>query len=349
MKPQESLKDVTILVSYFNKEEFIDRLFKSLKALAHLGARIVIINDGSTVHSTESLISAISELSTEIGSITLHHQRNVGSAATRNRLVEKVKTPFFVFLDADDEIDADILSKCLHHLEDSNADLLVAGIESQGEFSPYVMPERVDVIKEVELDGETSIYQKMGYWRYLYRTKFIRNNNIRFIPEKNQLGGKHFIFDDVFWMIQLEEIARKIIVTPFNVAFYRYFPPSFTQQSRFEYREQEKLMPAATQIYLKERCVQEKSLKPLSQKEIKNLCFNLDSCYHDLSPKSKISNFPSYIFTVIKIAQKSQMYSWRLFCIEVPKKTGLFIRLCGLVALKFILHELRGLLQRLER
>ena len=309
MSVSSDLENLSVLISYFNKEDFVPGLFETIRQLLFFGASVIIINDGSNEKSKAALSKAIEKIaesksiSERTNSVKIFHQSNVGSATTRNRLVSLTETDYLVFLDADDQIEVEVLIQCYKEMKNSSAGLLVSGIKTNDSNLQGFMPIEVSentIFKTRELE---QLFPKMGYSRYIYRKSLIKENMLLFIPEKTDLDGKHFILDDVFWMIQLSEVQCDVIVTPEDIAFYKYFKPELTQESRFRYREQEALMPLATRIYLRKR--RELRSEKIRETEIEKLLFNLDANHGDLTPKRKLKNSGSYLVGIMALLREA--------------------------------------------
>ena len=82
--------------------------------------QIVLINDGSTDDSW----TVLQELASEDKRIEIYSQPNCGVAATRNRLLDKVRGDFVLFVDSDDWIELDTVESLMREQEKGDYDIV---------------------------------------------------------------------------------------------------------------------------------------------------------------------------------------------------------------------------------
>ena len=288
----KKLADLTLLVTYYNKGEFLPDLTRNLEAILGLGARIILVDDGSDLNHRDALekylLKASLILSNQFEFIS---QKNKGSAASRNLLISRTQTPYFMFLDADDLVIVNNLDLGLRLLKEKKVDILIGDyVDQNGRIKYQKSRLHQDLNGVIQLNGNFEVMQGMGFWRIIYRREFIDENRIKFVPTKLELRGEHFIFDDVFWMIQICCSSGRGVVMQDGFPIYRYFTVEFTSQSRELYRKQEMLMPLATKYYMRHR----RQTGKLTRAERLMLLDNLFWNFLDLTPysmKKTLSDF----------------------------------------------------------
>jgi glycosyltransferase involved in cell wall biosynthesis len=234
---QYKFKDLSILVSCFNKEDFIPKFISEAVALNDLGAEIIVINDGSTDNSA-ALLHKVSSV------FQIIHTENLGVASARNLAIFSSNRPYIVFLDIDDSLDLDSLNAGMLEIRNSKSDLVVSSyIRIQdGSISNVLMRPNLCVDVPIKFESRFSILNGMGFWRYIYSRDFILANKLKFFPSFEEMNGKFFILDDYFWMLHLASIEKFSLHYNFSeIPLYKYFyeipqPPdkwkSFTRQVR---------------------------------------------------------------------------------------------------------------------
>jgi glycosyltransferase involved in cell wall biosynthesis len=298
-KVSEDLKELTVLVTFYNKGIFLRNLTENLSEILYLGARVIFLDDGSDLMNRELIEKHVMNLSSMWpNTFQLISQENQGSAASRNLLIQKTQTSYFMFLDADDLIISQNLIFNMTLLKQSNADFLIGDwVDMDGESSHV----QLSLVKNsnifIELNGNAELMKLMGYWRIIYRTEYIKLKKFRFVPTKQDLEGRHFILDDVFWMIQIACSSGKCVVMEQGFPIYRYFTTDFNPVSREIYRMQEMLMAIATKYYLKFR---EKDAN-LSQAEKRLLFENLICNFLDLTPYSMKKSFLVFAGAIFRV------------------------------------------------
>ncbi len=89
---------LTVCIPCYNAQNTIGRCIESILNQTY-PLSILIVNDGSKDNSGQ----VIDEYASKYDNITVIHQENAGIAKTRNVLLANVETPYFGFLDADDQ------------------------------------------------------------------------------------------------------------------------------------------------------------------------------------------------------------------------------------------------------
>lgn len=86
----------SIVIPLYNKEKFIIHTLKSVLKQSFTDFEIIIINDGSTDKSEEKIFQI------DDTRIRYYLKKNSGASSTRNFGIEKAKSKYIAFLDADD-------------------------------------------------------------------------------------------------------------------------------------------------------------------------------------------------------------------------------------------------------
>ena len=96
---------ISVIVEAYNQERYLTRCLRSLLAqsFARDKFEIVVINDGSTDHST----NVLKEFSDEIVLIT--NENNIALPASLNKAIRRARAPYVVRVDADDYVNNEFL------------------------------------------------------------------------------------------------------------------------------------------------------------------------------------------------------------------------------------------------
>lgn len=96
---------VSILVPVYNVETYLPHCLDSLVGQTYPHLQIVLIDDGSTDGSWR----VMQEFAARDERIEIYHQENLGVGVTRNRLLEKIKGDYVLFVDSDDWVELDMV------------------------------------------------------------------------------------------------------------------------------------------------------------------------------------------------------------------------------------------------
>ena len=179
----------SIIVTVYNKEKYLERCLKSACCQTFKDYSVIVVNDGSTDNS-EKIIKKYQRKY----KFKYYFKDNTGVADTRNFAISKVKSDYFLFLDADDFLALDLLEMIDKY---SDYDVL--------SFNSVVLSEdlkyRKKVLKPVfSGNGEDYFIDLVNKrcdftvpWGYVYRTDFFRNNGFSY-PKGRILEDFYLIF-----------------------------------------------------------------------------------------------------------------------------------------------------------
>ena len=134
------MNDLTVIITYYNSEEYIRDCIESLKQQRNQNFDVIIVNDGSTDDSETILKEALKDYDKSIHYINL--PENQGHAHARNLAMQDVTTPYFMFLDADDQLATYAINFYLKNI--NGLDALIAPINNFSVNRPqYIDPNKV--------------------------------------------------------------------------------------------------------------------------------------------------------------------------------------------------------------
>lgn len=105
----------SIIIPVYNTEEYIKECLKSVKKQTFKNYEVIIVNDGSTDNSKETIEKLIKNNS----NFNLYTKENEGLSSARNYGVKKAKGEYLIFLDSDDYIDTSLLEVINNYIEEN--------------------------------------------------------------------------------------------------------------------------------------------------------------------------------------------------------------------------------------
>lgn len=93
----EVLNLISVIIPLYNKEKHIIRAIRSVLGQSFSNFELIIVNDGSTDNSLDTISQIVDDR------ITIISQRNKGVSSARNTGIKNAKYEYVAFLDADDE------------------------------------------------------------------------------------------------------------------------------------------------------------------------------------------------------------------------------------------------------
>lgn len=114
-------KKVSIIVPVYNTEAYIESCLDSIKKQTYKNFEVLLINDGSTDNSKK-----ICEMFVHNDDrFKLFNQVNCGLSKSRNNGIKKSKGDLILFVDADDQISANLLEKSITILNEYEVDTVI--------------------------------------------------------------------------------------------------------------------------------------------------------------------------------------------------------------------------------
>ncbi len=262
MLQTQSLVDLSVIVTCYNKSEFIDQIFPILEEMAEYGAEVVIVNDGSTDDSSKMLLS---KCESSKYPIKLDKIENRGLAGAKDHGLTLATKDFIFFLDIDDTPNISNLIDFYSEYKNSGTQVGQANFT----FSHTQLLGSVAIKTDQPLVFNTRSYRNelfdsRSWWRFLYRRDFLLLPENRFNKVFLTMKGKAFVLDDIFWMLHLSSIDIDIYQSAESTSIYNYYLPDHNQDLRWKsFLRQIQLLPEATKLYLlsleQHQCIHDES------------------------------------------------------------------------------------------
>lgn len=181
---------VSVIIPVFRVEDYLDRCVQSVCDQSYNNLQIILVDDGSD----DNCPQMCDEWKNKDNRIQVIHKKNGGLSDARNAGLDVANGEFVYFLDSDDYIKVNAIERLVGVITDKNADAVVLGYTK--------IDEKGNVIRESELEtGEYSFktekeklkficrvlsQYRIGWeaWSRLYRMNIIKDNNLRFEPNK---------------------------------------------------------------------------------------------------------------------------------------------------------------------
>ncbi|WP_194411204.1 glycosyltransferase family 2 protein [Microbacterium cremeum] len=211
---------VTVIVPGYNVAEWAADALESLRAQTLTDWVAVLVDDASTDATGAIFDRAAAE---DARFEVVHHSEQAGLGAARNTGLDRVRTPFVAFLDADDRMTPTALERLVTTLDGSGSDFALgayvrlrpdtAGGYTAGHVQPWVSaatdPARTGTTLEHHPDASGNIVA----WSKVSRTDFWRRAGLRFPVGK--------AYEDQIVAQQMYTRARAFDVVPDVVVEWR--------------------------------------------------------------------------------------------------------------------------------
>lgn len=194
------MEKVSIIVPVYNSEKHIKKCIDSILNQTYKNTEIILINDGSKDNSLDVLNSYKEKYS----NVIVVDKKNEGVSLTRNLGITLATGTYIMFIDNDDYIDTNYVEIYVKNID--NNDILIGGYER--------VNDKKVLFKYNVKDCEWSKYIVMAPWAKLYKTEFLKKNNITFLD--------YVIGEDVYFNIKAFSFKPKIKFVN-NLGYKWYF------------------------------------------------------------------------------------------------------------------------------
>jgi len=167
---------VSIIIPAYNYARFLGCAIDSALAQTHPCCEVIVVDDGSTDNTAA--------VAARYGSrIRYIYQKNAGLSATRNTGIKAASYPYLAFLDADDELQPEMVSACMQAFSKLPGDY---GVVASASIKLLRIDENGWLV-----DGGTPAHKRGGDREIKSRDLLLKN---RFMP--SSLIVKRSVFDD---------------------------------------------------------------------------------------------------------------------------------------------------------
>lgn len=175
---------ISVIVPAYNVADYITRCIESIakQDMSPEEFEAIVVNDGST-DNTLNIVQKLTEIHAFVKIIT---SSNKGLSMARNRGIEEARGKYLVFLDSDDSMQPDVLSRIYDEMEKDYLDMMLMNyqrVDLQGKSSDiFFLP---DKSPRHPVSGKTFLstnsYPPM-VWAYAYRKQFLKDNALSMLP-----------------------------------------------------------------------------------------------------------------------------------------------------------------------
>lgn len=219
---------VTIAMPIYNVALYVEKSLLSALNQTFSNIEYLLIDDKGMDGSMDIVRRIISVHPRGKDVRIIDQEYNQGTAAARNAMVANASGEFLFIMDSDDIISSDCIDILYQKMQQHSVDFVAGSFKrrdwdgnllSGGYQYKNALIEGGDyAVAEYRYGQGHDIY--VATWNKLYRTQFLRSNNIRCIDG--------YMIDDVWFTYQVVMYARSCYLVSDCTLFYTYNPNSVT-------------------------------------------------------------------------------------------------------------------------
>lgn len=227
-----TLKKVSIVIPVYNAELTIEKCVKSILQQDYKNIEIIVVDDGST-DKTQDIIENYKEKDKRIRYIK---QNNSGVSTARNNGMNKAEGEYIVFVDSDDWLKKNMISRMVEIIEKENVDVVRCNYDDIYEKKTVSGPAYEDVNNKKYFHKE---YKTSNiYDHFLTDNEPLKNLVMLLCIKRKLLTYNSIYFDKELYMLEDVLFYQKILHFSKSIYFlnenlYNYYenPNSVTHSS----------------------------------------------------------------------------------------------------------------------
>ena len=153
---------VTVIVPIYKVEKYINHCIKSITSQSYANLQIILVDDGSP----DECPMICDKWAEKDDRITVIHKKNGGLSDARNAGLEIADGKYIVFVDSDDYIHTDMITKLYDAIIENNADLAVCNyeyVQEDGAIKQEYSPIKTELLTQTEYFSKL---QQPSWWFY---------------------------------------------------------------------------------------------------------------------------------------------------------------------------------------
>lgn len=219
---------LSIIVPAYNVGNCITGCLESLRNQDFEDYEVIVVNDGSQDNTFKVVEDYVAK--TKLENFHLFSQSNGGVSSARNLGIDKAKGDYLMFVDADDTIEPDSLSKIASYLDNSSfiPDLVLFGIHISsigGTESDLISFDYQEItnVPEFLTEFKQNDLAFGGPWGKLYRREVVVTNHLKY----DKTYRRH---EDMLFTLQFAPHCKRIATLPVMVYNYNHNIAGATMQ-----------------------------------------------------------------------------------------------------------------------
>lgn len=207
---------ISIVIPVYKVEEYIERCLQSVIAQDYEGdLECLLIDDCTPDNSCAIIDDILDRYQGPIEFRLLHHEKNRGLSAARNTGIDNAQGDYIYFLDSDDYISSDCISKLAAPLTEGDCDIVIGNYTILGTNRlslPLLLGNRQLTHNDEIIESYIRYEWYMMAWNKLYKLTFIREHLLYF--------KEGIIHEDELWSFQCACLAQSLMSIDSSTYFY---------------------------------------------------------------------------------------------------------------------------------
>ena len=177
---------LSIIIPVYNVAEYLQECLESVFKQDLANCEVICVNDGST----DGSVDILKQFKSKYSDLIVISQSNKGLAAARNSGIKHASGKYIYFLDSDDYLLENVIREMLSFALNNNLDLALFNSLNSNNQTYYSLQKKLPEITNGRkfykfFVEEFNHFTPSVQWLYLYKRKFLYDNDISLFPEDN--------------------------------------------------------------------------------------------------------------------------------------------------------------------
>lgn len=312
------MEKISIVSTIYNKGPWLERFFETILSQTYQNIEVVAVDNAATDNSLE-IIERYASKDLRVRIVRI--EKNNGPSNGFRAGLDAITGDYFTIIDADDYIDPDYIEKLYNAIKSENADVSMCVndlVWDSGKRWHKQWPDKEkividgDLVKRLPMQLLDELSDKyFGFympeigavWCKMYRTSFIRENNLNF--EKD-----YWIWCDFVFNFDVMKKVQKLVYI--NTACYHFYQSedSITRPKNMQRELKNRFLMAMNKIYDMSIEIMNPNLERASNRFYLNQIIGITNYYYGYYPKEvSIDDINSIIYDTINSNCAKQLFS----------------------------------------
>lgn len=226
--------NVSIIIPCYGVEKYLNRCLESVTKQTLKSIEIILVDDGSP----DNVPGMCDDWAQRDSRIKVIHKKNAGLGYARNTGIEHASGEYIAFVDSDDFINLEMYETLYNIAKKHDLDVIYCGFRKEfkrgffinvneyNDYTEFTGSDVLSLIPDFIASGpnKRSEYRyDMSVWHSIYRSSTIKNNDIRFVSERD------YASEDVPFQIDFLSFSKHVAFIPDVLYTYCFNGTSLTK------------------------------------------------------------------------------------------------------------------------
>ena len=236
---------VSVIIPVYNVEKYLHKCLDSVISQTYENIEIICVDDCST-DSSATILQEYAQKDSRF--VIVKQERNQGLGVTRNNAISIATGKYVIFVDSEDWIDSNLITKCYNLMQQNDYNFIEFGTfvvtedeKITGVLEGFLTKNRSNILKLVD-NPEYSFFKNCQVWNRFYNLEFLKKHDI--------LNSTARFWEDPIFSIKAKILSKHHTIIDDAFYFYRQRETSLTKCKKLDMSELFKSMSDTNRFFL---------------------------------------------------------------------------------------------------